>query len=129
MDNVCRPHASQIWLSLVFFSLIVACAAAAQTTTPKIASGEDLPVPGKPVAADHAQLSEHNIESMQTQPPQVEAEFLLSAAINHDHGATDWIESWLADGTENFMLPSAGRTCKILPSTLTICGFAPQPLR
>jgi len=26
---------------------------------------------------------------MQTQPPQVEAEFLLSAAINHDKGATD----------------------------------------
>ncbi len=61
------------------------------TTAPKITSGEDLPVPGKPVAADHSQLSEHNIEWMQTQPPQVEAEFLLSAAINHDHGATDWI--------------------------------------
>jgi hypothetical protein len=34
---------------------------------------------------------------MQTQPPQVRAEFLLSATINHDKGATDWI-SKLVDG-------------------------------
>jgi hypothetical protein len=34
---------------------------------------------------------------MQTQPPQVQAEFLLSPAINHDKGATDWI-SKLVDG-------------------------------
>jgi hypothetical protein len=70
----------------------------AQQTANPVAAGEQLPVPGKWVAADHSKLSEHNIEWMQTQPPQVEAEFLLSAAINHDKGATDWInklvEGW-----------------------------------
>jgi hypothetical protein len=59
--------------------------------------GDQLPVPGKWVAAAHFKLSEHNIEWMQTQPPQVQAEFLLSAAINHDKGATDWINR-LVDG-------------------------------
>ena len=38
-----------------------------------------------------SKLSEPNIEWIETQPPQVQAEFLLSAAINHDSGATDWI--------------------------------------
>ncbi len=88
-------------LVLALLCLVLAGIAQSQTTptstTPKITSGADLPVPGKPVAADHSQLSEHNIEWMQTQPPQVEAEFLLSAAINHDHGATDWINK-LVDG-------------------------------
>jgi len=34
---------------------------------------------------------------MQTQPPQVQAEFLLSEAINHDTGATDWITKLVDD--------------------------------
>ncbi len=42
---------------------------------------------------------------MQTQPPQVEAEFLLSAAINHDHGATDWINK-LVDGWHGKLHPT-----------------------
>ena len=70
----------------------------AQQAANPITAGDQLPVPGKWVAADHSKLSEHNIEWMQTQPPQVQAEFLLSAAINHDKGATDWInklvEGW-----------------------------------
>jgi len=90
-----RSHGAIVCLTLAI--AIALTAAAAQQTAPKITSGEDLPVPGKPVAADHSQLSEHNIEWMQTQPPQVEAEFLLGAAINHDHGATDWINK-LVDG-------------------------------
>ncbi len=65
---------------------------------PPVTSGEQIPVPGRIVAADHGQLSEHNIEWMQTQPPQTQMEFLLGAAINHDHGATGWInklvEGW-----------------------------------
>lgn len=93
------------WLALAVFGLVLPNAAGAQTDTApqtgagatQITSGEDLPVPGRPVAAVHSQLSEHNIEWMQSQPPQVEAEFLLSAAINHDHGATDWINK-LVDG-------------------------------
>jgi hypothetical protein len=61
-------------------------------------TGEQLPVPGKSVPADHGKLSEHNMEWLQGQPPQVQAEFLLEAAVNHDRGATDLIannvDSW-----------------------------------
>jgi len=66
--------------------------------TPKPQSGEDLPIPGRPVPADHGKLSEHNIEWLQTQPPQSQMEFLLGAAVNHDVGATNMIaemaENW-----------------------------------
>jgi len=55
-------------------------------------------VPGHPVPADHGKLSEHNIEWVQTQPPQTQMEFLLGAAVNHDVGATkliaEMVESW-----------------------------------
>lgn len=60
-------------------------------------SGSQLPVPGKPVAADFGKLSEHNLEWLKTQPPQSQAEFLLGAAVNHDQYATDAIEK-LVDG-------------------------------
>ena len=60
--------------------------------------GDQLPLPGKAVAADHGKLSEHNVEWLQTQSPQVQAEFLLGAAVNHDQGATELIakrvDSW-----------------------------------
>src|SRR5579859_5610560 len=65
-------------------------------TTPPVSSGEQLSVPGRPVPADHSQLSEHNIEWLQTQPPQGQMEFLLGAAINHDHGATAMINKLVA---------------------------------
>ena len=48
-------------------------------------------LPGKPIPPDYSKLSEHNIEWLKTQPAQVQMEFLLGAAINHDHGATDMI--------------------------------------
>ena len=54
-------------------------------------------MPGRPVPADYSKLSEHNIEWLQTQSPQVQAEFLLQAAVNRQKGATDLIEKW-ADG-------------------------------
>jgi len=73
------------------FSGICLSQTEAQQAANPVPAGDQLPVPGKWVAADHAKLSEHNIEWMQTQPPQVQAEFLLSSAINHDKGATDWI--------------------------------------
>jgi len=64
---------------------------------PAVTTGEQIPVPGRMVPADHSQLSEHNIEWMQTQLAQVQMEFLLGAAINHDHGATDWINKMVDD--------------------------------
>jgi hypothetical protein len=64
---------------------------------PPPVTGEQIPVPGRPVPADHSQLSEHNIEWMLQEPPQTQMEFLLGAAVNHDHGATDWINK-LVDG-------------------------------
>jgi hypothetical protein len=71
---------------------------AAQTTPPqKPQSGEELPLPGRPVPADHSKLSEHNIEWLQTQPPQEQMEFLLGAAVNHDVGATTMISKMVDD--------------------------------
>jgi len=81
-----------------FLTLVLSAQALAFQQTPPPSSGEQLPVPGRPVAADHSQLSEHNIEWMMTLQPQEQMEFLLQAAINHDHGATDYInkmvEGW-----------------------------------
>jgi hypothetical protein len=59
--------------------------------------GHRLPAAGKPVPATHSKLSEHNIEWVRQQPPQLQAEFLLGAAINHDEGATDLITKLLDD--------------------------------
>jgi hypothetical protein len=93
-------YKANIWtFALVLLALIVSLPAASQNLpAPKPQSGEDLPVPGRPVPADHGQLSEHNIEWVQTQPPQVQMEFLLGAAVNHDVGATkmiaDMVEGW-----------------------------------
>jgi hypothetical protein len=64
---------------------------------PSVTSGEQIPVPGRPVPADYGQLSEHNREWIMTQPPQTQAEFLLGAAINHDRGATDLINKMVDD--------------------------------
>jgi len=64
---------------------------------PPVTSGEEIAVPGRSVPADHGQLSEHNREWVMTQPPQTQMEFLLGAAINHDHGATDMINKMVED--------------------------------
>jgi hypothetical protein len=90
------PH-TQLARAILILSFAFAGCTQAQQASNSVTTGEDLPVPGKWVAADHSKLSEHNIEWMQAQPPQEEAEFLLSAAINHDKGATDWINK-LVDG-------------------------------
>jgi len=59
--------------------------------------GGPIDLPGKPIPPDYSKLSEHNIEWLKTQDAQVQMEFLLGAAINHDHGATDMI-SKLVEG-------------------------------
>ena len=90
---------SSIYPALILLTILTALAAA-QTqpaTTPKPQSGADLPVPGRPVPADYGKLSEHNAEWLQTQPPQVQMEYLLGAAINHDLYATNLIAG-MVDG-------------------------------
>ncbi len=93
-------NASRRALALVLLTALFASQPAASQTppAPKPQSGEDLPVPGRPVPADHGKLSEHNIEWLQTQPPQTQMEFLLGAAVNHDVGATtliaQMVEGW-----------------------------------
>src|SRR5580700_9280231 len=87
------------------FVLAFAAGSLAQQTAPPVTSGEQLPVPGKPVAADFSLLSEHNTEWMLTQEPQLQMEFLLSEAINHDHGATDWINK-LVEGWHGKLKPT-----------------------
>jgi hypothetical protein len=90
-----RSRAGHYTLALALLAaLFVTQSAAAQTSPapkPQPESGEDLPVPGRPLPADHGKLSEHNIEWVQTQPPQEQMEFLLGAAVNHDVGATKMI--------------------------------------
>jgi hypothetical protein len=58
-------------------------------------AGGPIGLPGKPIPPDYSKLSEHNIEWLKTQPAQAQMEFLLGAAINHDHGATDMIAKLL----------------------------------
>lgn len=83
-------------LLMALFASLPAGAQASPASKPQ--SGEELPVPGHPVPADHGKLSEHNIEWVQTQAPQTQMEFLLGAAVNHDVGATkliaDMVEGW-----------------------------------
>lgn len=86
-------------VTLLFVTLTLAAQSVpAAPPVSKPQSGEDLPVPGRPVPADHGKLSEHNIEWVQTRPPQTQMEFLLGAAVNHDVGATkmiaEMVESW-----------------------------------
>jgi hypothetical protein len=50
-----------------------------------------LTLPGKPVTASPAVLSEHEIEKLDSQTPQRQAEVLLERAINHYEGANDQI--------------------------------------
>jgi hypothetical protein len=63
----------------------------------EIFSGHQIPVGGPPVAATHSKLSEHEIEYINRRPPQEQMERLLSAAVNHDVGATEMIEEKVAD--------------------------------
>jgi len=92
--------ASRRGLALVLLTALFASLPATSQTLPaaKPQSGQDLPVPGRPVPADRGKLSEHNIEWLQTQPPQAQMEFLLGAAVNHDVGATkmiaEMVEGW-----------------------------------
>jgi len=59
---------------------------------------------GDPIFATHAVLSEHEIERINTLPPQEQAETLLQRAVNRYEGATDLIqqrvEGWV--GQINF---------------------------
>jgi hypothetical protein len=54
--------------------IVVAALLAGYVAAQQPQSGEQLPVPGKPVPADDSKLSEHNIEWLHTQPAQVQAE-------------------------------------------------------
>jgi hypothetical protein len=90
-----RPR-GRFWWCTAFAMVVIVTGCFGQQASPPVASGEQLPVPGKPVPADFFKLSEHNTEWMLQQPPQPQMEFLLSEAINHDHGATDWINQLVA---------------------------------
>lgn len=85
--------------SIVLIMLAVGLPIVAQTApASRPQTGEDLPLPGRPVPAGYGKLSEHNREWLQTQAPQVQMEFLLGAAVNHDVGATkligEMVEGW-----------------------------------
>lgn len=98
-------HATRLVLWPVLAVFVFLASSLGQQTAAPVTSGEQLPVPGRPVAADHSQLSEHNVEWMLKQEPQEQMEFLLSEAINHDHGATDWINK-LVEGWHGKLKPT-----------------------
>lgn len=89
------PHRLAAWAAAIAAIFIFVTSGAGQNAAPvapPVTSGEQLRVPGRTLPADFSKLSEHNIEWMLQQEPQVQAEFLLGAAINHDRGSTDMID-------------------------------------
>lgn len=84
------------WLALLPLLALVAVGQESKPGSPQ--SGEQIAVPGKPVAPDSGKLSEHNLQWLKMLAPQQQMEFLLQEAINHDRGATDliphYLESW-----------------------------------
>jgi len=67
----------------------------------EILTGHQIPVGGPPVAATHSKLSEHEVEYIKSRPAQEQMERLLSAAVNHDIGATEMIEEKVASWRGN----------------------------
>ncbi|MBV9623612.1 MAG: HEAT repeat domain-containing protein [Acidobacteria bacterium] len=59
-------------------------------------AGTPVAITGKPLPAANPKVSEHNLHWLKTQSPQAQMEFLLGAAINHDEGATDLIQDYIA---------------------------------
>ena len=95
------PKAIRVAILLVVFGGLLAFASksgALQAVIAMIFSGNNLPVQGTPVPATHARLSEHEVEYINSLPPQEQMEELMQAAVNHDVGATSMImeklESW-----------------------------------
>jgi hypothetical protein len=78
--------------------LVFATRSGALETVLEILTGHNLSAQGAPVMATHSRLSEHEIEYLQGLPPQQQAEQLITAAVNHDDGATSMImtrvDSW-----------------------------------
>lgn len=95
------PVSIRVRITVAVLAASTACSAQSFPPTapplPPVTSGQEIAVPGRAVPADYGQLSEHNREWLQTQPAQTQAEFLLGAAVNHDHGATDMISKMADD--------------------------------
>lgn len=96
-----RSRPLRALLLTAFLAALLAFASrsgALQALAEIVLSGHNLPAVGTPVAATHAKLSEHEREALAHLPPQAQAERLLSAAVNHDDGATrmilERVESW-----------------------------------
>lgn len=82
--------------STLFLILILAVRSGAMQAILDILTGHQIPVAGPPVAATHSKLSEHEVEYINGREPQEQMERLLSAAVNHDIGATEMIEEKVA---------------------------------
>jgi hypothetical protein len=116
-------------LLILVIAYVFASAERSRAQQPEEQSSDPIALPGTPIPPDHSKLSEHNIEWLKTQPAQVQMEFLLSAAINHDEGATDLIAKISRYGMASCSEASAGRTWRRLRSTPTISACVPQRLR
>lgn len=98
-------HKSRVllcWLTglvgILLYNLVNADHSHAQHSQEQVLDQASAPVevPGRPISPDNGKLSEHNILWLKTQKPQMQMEFLLGAAINHDQGATDLVARYVA---------------------------------
>lgn len=86
-------------------------------------------MPGRPVPASHGKLSEHNVEWLQTQPPQAQMEFLLGAAINHDGGATTMIAQLVEDWHGKLHRTPRWESLQDTALYSNDCGYGPRLLK
>jgi hypothetical protein len=93
-----KPVRFAVLLVLLAGFLVFATRSGALESVLEILTGHKLSAQGAPVMATPSRLSEHEIEYIQGLAPQQQAEQLITAAINHDDGATAMImtrvDSW-----------------------------------
>ncbi len=80
-----------VFCGAVFLAIVAARTGVAQAALDYV-TGHNASVTGPVLPATHSKYSEHEVEYIQGQPPQEQAERLLQAAMNRDEGATDLIE-------------------------------------
>jgi hypothetical protein len=106
-----KCRSSKAVFVLAIYVLLLVGISAAQATPP-VTCGEQIPVPGRPIPAGYGQLAEHNRDWVVAQTPQIQAEFLLGAAINHDRGAAELINKMVDDWMASCTSPTKLMICR-----------------
>lgn len=106
--SLARLRRKLLWLAVASMVTLLALAQQSKPVNPE--SGEQIPIPGRPVAPDSGKLSEHNLQWLKTQRPQQQMEFLFQEAVNHDRGATDLISKYLGSWKGNLQRTESWQT-------------------